>query len=182
MSGNASRRRRRRWWAAGLAGAAVAVGLRIVASVLGPGEPSDVVVGIVAGLAVMVLLMWVAVVVYNRRESSLQAQLGPAVWAHRCIDPLYPQAWLSLVVSDEAVTVLRRKNRVRDRWPLDTITDVVVEPMPMGFGQHTCLVLILHGGARVSLALPSSSTLFIPREPAEEAQQEIQRRIAKIRT
>jgi hypothetical protein len=160
---------------------AVAVVLLIAALVLGPGEPFDLVLGIVAGIAVMVVTMWVGLVVYNRRESALQAELGSTVWAHRCIDPNYPAAWLSVAVSDEAVTVLRRKNRVRDRWPLDTIADVVVEPMPMGFAQHTCLTLVLRGGARASLALPSRSTLSYPRALADEAQQEILRRLAKIR-
>jgi hypothetical protein len=173
---------RRRWWAALLALLAVAVVPPTVAFVLRPGDLLEAVAGIVAGLAVMVLMMWAGLGVYNRRESALQAELGSTVWAHRCIDPNYPPAWLSVVVSDQAVAVLGRKHRVRDRWPLESIVDVVVEPMAMGFVQHTCLTLILHGGARVSIALPSHSTLSFPRSLAEEAQAEIQRRLAKTRT
>jgi hypothetical protein len=182
VSGDASRPLRRRWWAVGLAVSAVAVVLAIVSLVIRPGELSELAAGTLAGLTVVVLAMWVGLVVYNRRESTLQAELGSQVWTHRCIDPNYPAAWLSLAVSDEAVRVLRRKNRVRDRWPLDTIVDVVVEPMPMGFMQHTCLTLILRGGARASICLPSHSTFSFPKAVAEEAQQEIQRRLAKIRT
>lgn len=161
---------------------AIAVVPPTIAFVLRPSELLEAAAGIVAGVAVMVLVMWAGLGVYNRRESALQAELGSTVWAHRCIDPNYPEAWLSVVVSDEAVTVLRGKNRVRDRWPLNTIVGVDVEPMPMGLAQHTCLILILRGGARASLALPSRGTFSFPRELAEEAQQEIQRRLAKIRT
>jgi uncharacterized membrane protein YhaH (DUF805 family) len=182
VSGDASPQRRRRWWAALLAVLAVAVVPPTVAFVLRPDEMLQALAGIVAGLAVIVLLMWAGLGMYNRRESALQAELGPTVWAHRCIDPDYPPAWLSVVVSDEAVAVLGRKHRVRDRWPLESIVDVVVEPMTTGFAQHTCLTLLLHGGARVSLALPSRNTLSFPRSLAEEAQAEIQRRRAKLRT
>jgi hypothetical protein len=180
--GDASSQTWRRTRVIVLACSAVAVLLRIVSLALRPVDWVSIVISVVGGGMLVALIIVVARRVYNRGESTLQAKLGPNVWVHRCADPDDPEAWLSVVVSDEAVTVVGRKDRVRSRWPLDTIVDVAVGPAKVNYVRRTCLNLTFRGGARASLALPSRSMLSYSRALAEEAQAEIQRRLAKTRT
>ena len=175
MARAASPLTKRRWWVAiwaTLAGAA------LLARGLGSGPKTA---GLAIGLAVSVLIGSVTVAVYNRGEARLRGEVGPAVWVHRCIDPADPRAWLFLVVSDDAVTVLDRRKDVRDRWPLADIADVTVGRVVMGVVDHTCLMMSLRDRRHpVPIALPSRSTLSYPPKLANEARGEIQRRLAEI--
>jgi hypothetical protein len=164
---------KRRWWAIGvLVFGSAAILIRLA---LAPWTQS------LTAVPVVVLTIALAVVAYNRGESKLRAEAGPDVWVHRCIDPAEPQAWLSVVVSDDAVTVLDRKRRVRNRWPLATIADVTVGPVMIGALNHTALTIRLRDRHPGHIALPSRSMFSYPRALADEAQGEIRRRLAQIR-
>ena len=181
MAGAASPRAKRRWWAIGLALSSAAVLIRIAALPRTFDKESETWTAIVLCVAVFVLIIWLTLVVYNRGESKLRADAGSNFWVHRCIDPDDPQAWLSVVVSDDAVTILKSKNRARSRWPLDDVVDVAVGPVRIGLLDHTGLTIGLREGSPVSIALPSRTTFSYPRGLADEAAAEIERRLAKIR-
>ncbi len=181
MAGDRSPRATWRWWAIGVALTAAAVLIRAIVPAQGFDRQPETLVGVGVGLAIVVLLVWLTPVVYHHGESRLRARTGPSAWVHRAIDPDDPQAWLSVVVSDEAVTVLGRRNRVRSRWPLEDIVGVDVTPVRIGLLDHTGLTITLRDGSRGRIALPSRSTFSYPEELTEEAQQEIRRRLATRR-
>lgn len=182
MAGDVSPRGKRRWWALGLVLSSAAVLLRLAALANNGGKGPETWTAIALGAAIVGLIIWLTLVRYNRGESKLRANAGGKVWVHRCIDPDDPQAWFSVVVSDEAVTVLGRKNRVRSCWPLDSVVDVAVGRIRIGLVDHTGLTITFREGPSASIALPSRTTFFYPRALADTAQREIQRRQAKIRT
>lgn len=172
----------RRSWSIGLALAGGAVLIRMVLVAQNFDNAAQTWIEIALGAGLTLLMLWLTLVVYNRGESQLRADAGSDAWVHWCVDPENPRAWLSVVVSDDAVTMLGRKKHIRTRWPLQTITNVSVGPVRIGLLDHTGLTLGLQDGSSVSIALPSRSTFSYPREVADQAQAEILRRKAARRS
>ncbi len=166
MAGDRSPRAKRRWWIVGVALAATAIYVRALALAHGVDNAPETLTGVGIGLAIVVLVVSLTPAVYRHGESTLRARTDSSAWVHRCIDPDDPQAWLSVVASDEAVTVLGRKDRVRSRWPLENIVDVAITPVRIGLLNHTGLTITLQDDSRCRIALPSRSTFSYPKELA----------------
>jgi hypothetical protein len=168
-------------WVASVVCSVLAVLLLMGSFALRPGDWVSKMISIVIAVVIAVPIFVVTAHLSHRSDSALQARLGPNVWVHRCANPDAPEARLWVVVSDEAVTVIGRKDYVHSRWPLEAIVDVAVGPALVKFMRRTCLNLTFRGGGRASLALPSRSMLTYSRAVADEARAEILRRMATSR-
>lgn len=165
--------RSRTLYALALPVALVLVGIRIGRS------RADLQVWLFA-IAVVVVVCAVCVVLYGRAARRLTALTGPGGWGARCVDPRTPLAWRFLLLDDVGVWLVGRRGEVCGHLPWGQVGWAYVDDVTVGFTRHPGLVLpVPEVGDSAEFLLPSRTTLSYPRSIAEQARDEINRRLER---
>ncbi len=168
-----------RWWGSGtLYALALPVALVLVGVRIGRSR-ADQQVWLFA-IAVVVAVCAVGVVLHGRAARRLTTLTGPDGWGARCVDPHTPAAWRFLLLDDTGVWLVGRRGEVCGHLPWGQVGWAHVDDVTVGFTRHPGLVLpVPEAGGSAEFLLPSRTTLSYPRSTAEQARDEINRRLER---